>query len=64
MLRVHRQNLFAVRRAVQARSAELLRLGLLMALTMTLHNFPEGFAVRFPLLLPCLLSVQQLWLQT
>ncbi|KAK9826570.1 hypothetical protein WJX74_003411 [Apatococcus lobatus] len=30
-----------------ARSAELLRLGLLMALTMTLHNMPEGFAVAF-----------------
>ena len=27
------------------RAAELLRLGLLMALTMTLHNMPEGFAV-------------------
>ncbi|KAL0051264.1 hypothetical protein WJX82_004447 [Trebouxia sp. C0006] len=34
-------------RAMQVRSAELLRLGLLMALTMTLHNFPEGFAVAF-----------------
>lgn len=30
-----------------ARSAELLRLGLVMSLTMTLHNFPEGFAVAF-----------------
>lgn len=29
------------------RAAELLRLGLLMALTMTLHNLPEGFAVAF-----------------
>ena len=28
-----------------ARSADLLRLGFLMALTMTLHNAPEGFAV-------------------
>ncbi|KAL3152332.1 hypothetical protein ABBQ32_001396 [Trebouxia sp. C0010 RCD-2024] len=35
------------KRAAAARSAELLRLGLLMALTMTLHNFPEGFAVAF-----------------
>ncbi|KAL3142498.1 hypothetical protein ABBQ38_002824 [Trebouxia sp. C0009 RCD-2024] len=35
------------KRAATARSAELLRLGLLMALTMTLHNFPEGFAVAF-----------------
>lgn len=33
------------RRTSSSRSAELLRLGLLMALTMTLHNFPEGFAV-------------------
>ena len=33
-------------RIAAARSAELLRLGLLMALTMTLHNMPEGFAVR------------------
>ncbi len=33
-------------RAAAARSAELLRLGLLMALTMTLHNMPEGFAVH------------------
>lgn len=30
-----------------SRSAELLRLGLVMAVTMTLHNFPEGFAVAF-----------------
>lgn len=30
-----------------ARSADLLRLGFLMALTMTLHNAPEGFAVAF-----------------
>lgn len=29
------------------RSPELLRLGLLMAFTMTLHNLPEGFAVGF-----------------
>lgn len=29
------------------RSGELLRLGLLMAMTMTLHNLPEGFAVAF-----------------
>lgn len=29
------------------RSSELLRLGLLMAFTMTLHNLPEGFAVAF-----------------
>ena len=29
------------------RSGELLRLGLVMSLTMTLHNFPEGFAVAF-----------------
>lgn len=29
------------------RSAELLRLGFLMALTMTLHNLPEGLAVAF-----------------
>ena len=33
------------------RAAELLRLGLLMALTMTLHNMPEGFAVGSGL--PC-----------
>ena len=32
-------------RITQARSAELLRLGLVMGLTMTLHNMPEGFAV-------------------
>ena len=32
-------------RVTQARSAELLRLGLVMGLTMTLHNMPEGFAV-------------------
>jgi ZIP family zinc transporter len=31
----------------KVRSAELFRLGLLMSLTMTLHNFPEGFAVAF-----------------
>jgi zinc transporter ZupT len=30
------------------RPSELLRLGCLMALTMTLHNLPEGFAVRPP----------------
>ena len=30
----------------EARAAELLRLGFLMAITMTLHNAPEGFAVR------------------
>ena len=29
------------------RKSELLRLGLLMAMTMTLHNLPEGFAVAF-----------------
>ena len=29
------------------KSANLMRLGLLMALTMTLHNMPEGFAVAF-----------------
>ena len=29
------------------RSSELLRLGFLMAITMTLHNAPEGFAVAF-----------------
>lgn len=29
------------------RPAELLRLGLVMSLTMTLHNLPEGFAVCF-----------------
>ena len=27
--------------------ARLMRLGLLMAITMTLHNLPEGFAVAF-----------------
>ncbi len=32
--------------AVKLRSAELLRLGFVMALAMTLHNMPEGFAVR------------------
>ena len=31
----------------KVRSAELFRLGLLMSVTMTLHNFPEGFAVAF-----------------
>ena len=31
--------------AQRTRTADLLRLGLLMALTMTLHNLPEGFAV-------------------
>ena len=31
----------------KARSAELFRLGLLMSVTMTLHNLPEGFAVAF-----------------
>lgn len=31
----------------KVRSAELFRLGLLMSLTMTLHNLPEGFAVAF-----------------
>jgi ZIP family zinc transporter len=29
------------------RSSDLLRLGFLMAITMTLHNAPEGFAVAF-----------------
>lgn len=32
---------------MSGRSAELFRLGLLMSLTMTLHNLPEGFAVAF-----------------
>lgn len=32
--------------ATKLRSAELLRLGFVMALAMTLHNMPEGFAVR------------------
>jgi len=31
----------------QQRSAGLLRLGVLMTITMTLHNMPEGFAVAF-----------------
>ena len=31
--------------ASKLRSAELLRLGFVMALAMTLHNLPEGFAV-------------------
>ncbi|KAK9835162.1 hypothetical protein WJX81_002306 [Elliptochloris bilobata] len=35
------------RRAAAARSTELLRLGFVMALAMTLHNLPEGFAVAF-----------------
>ena len=43
--RLQHADLGCVSRAATARSAELLRLGLLMALTMTLHNFPEGFAV-------------------
>lgn len=30
-----------------ARRGGLIRLGLLMAVTMTLHNLPEGFAVAF-----------------
>ena len=33
-------------RKAAARSTELLRLGFVMALAMTLHNLPEGFAVR------------------
>lgn len=33
--------------ALAAHHAGLLRLGLVMALTMTLHNLPEGFAVAF-----------------
>lgn len=33
--------------ASKARSSELLRLGMLMAFTMSLHNLPEGFAVGF-----------------
>ncbi|KAK9806683.1 hypothetical protein WJX73_007886 [Symbiochloris irregularis] len=35
------------RSSTSARTANLLRLGSLMALTMTLHNAPEGFAVAF-----------------
>ena len=35
------------------RSAELLRLGFVMALAMTLHNMPEGFAVRHMAHAPC-----------
>ncbi|GAX81348.1 hypothetical protein CEUSTIGMA_g8779.t1 [Chlamydomonas eustigma] len=34
------------------KSANLLRLGLLMAVTMTLHNMPEGFAVAFSAFTP------------
>lgn len=34
-------------KVAKLRSAELLRLGFLMAFTMTLHNLPEGFAVAF-----------------
>ena len=34
------------RSSSSARTADLLRLGSLMAVTMTLHNAPEGFAVR------------------
>lgn len=34
-------------KSTMSRSGELLRLGLVMSLTMTLHNFPEGFAVAF-----------------
>merc|ERR1712130_218013 len=33
--------------AERLRAAELMRLGLLMCLVMTLHNLPEGFAVAF-----------------
>jgi ZIP family zinc transporter len=33
--------------AARMRPRQLLRLGLLMAVTMTLHNLPEGFAVAF-----------------
>jgi len=32
---------------IAQKSASLLRLGILMAITMTLHNMPEGFAVAF-----------------
>ncbi|GAB4823011.1 hypothetical protein N2152v2_010057 [Parachlorella kessleri] len=41
------QGLLMPRGASKLRSGELLRLGLLMALTMTLHNLPEGMAVGF-----------------
>ncbi|KAG2485956.1 hypothetical protein HYH03_015399 [Edaphochlamys debaryana] len=34
-------------RSKAAKAARMLRLGLLMAVTMTLHNLPEGFAVAF-----------------
>lgn len=34
-------------RAGRLSSARMLRLGVLMAITMTLHNLPEGFAVAF-----------------
>lgn len=34
-------------KSTMSRSGELLRLGVVMSLTMTLHNFPEGFAVAF-----------------
>ncbi len=40
-------NFVPCRGASKLRSGELLRLGLLMALTMTLHNLPEGMAVGF-----------------
>mmetsp|Transcript_270 Transcript_270/g.695 ORF Transcript_270/g.695 Transcript_270/m.695 type:complete len:299 (-) Transcript_270:336-1232(-) len=43
--RAHAQD--GERRLASAKSANLMRLGLLMALTMTLHNLPEGFAVAF-----------------
>lgn len=33
-------------RSINLSSGELWRLGLLMSFTMTLHNLPEGFAVR------------------
>lgn len=37
----------SVDKSTVTRSGELMRLGLVMSLTMTLHNFPEGFAVAF-----------------
>ena len=37
----------SIDKSTMSRSGELLRLGVVMSLTMTLHNFPEGFAVAF-----------------
>ena len=42
---MHRVASLRAAAVTKLRSAELLRLGFVMALAMTLHNMPEGFAV-------------------